>query len=253
MHFISSKGLVGADLDRVEFWNKAHSVGMVERQWCLALWCSARPQWASPGSRRSAASRLVEPVVGFGWPRRMGERVSWSEVPLREVVDSIDRLDVASEVVLARRDLPTAVLQELERRFGYTPGLRGQVSGWWLDDEDPAPTLAPAWQPTGALVTTRRDGALRPGDEALILVEVDDWWAVLSEYAMLTYSFGAALFDGRPIRFAANERGTLRCWFVGRVDTVDRSQVARRFGDDVAQRARPDAPSVLVRVNAEAQ
>jgi hypothetical protein len=227
---------------RVEFWSLVHRLEL-SSDVRLGIWGDGPPtEQAMPVSS--------SPLAVFGWQGLSGPL--WMPLSIDSVrrCRSILGTGTPADVVLARRSLPKAILAALRERYGYRPEVEGQQDGWWFLDGRRVPKTAPTFRSTVSLlpeITGARTRAIRDSAECLALVDVDDWWAVLSEAAILVYEVGAALHERRVVRFAqwSNDRRVV--WNVEPVDPIAFSQVRRRFGKEAADRARSDVKSVVVR------
>ena len=220
---------------RVDFSNLAHAMeyrGDVR----LALWQKTAPKWS--GKTSSSSSLAI-----IGWPTHA--RVGLATIPLSAVTRDPTLLGKGDpdDVVLARASLPESVFEALEERYGYRPDLHRQELGWWFFDGKSVPKTVPSSRSAVALlpstVTNSRD--------ALVLVDIDDRWAVLSEVALRVYDVGAALDDKRPVQFVRWQSGRRIIWDVELAQSIPHSVVKARFGKEAASRARPDARSIVVR------
>jgi hypothetical protein len=86
---------------------------------------------------------------------------------------------------------------------GYRRDLAGQVTGWVFADAEEAPRRKPAYRPNCALLPLE-------GGRALVLVEINYVWVVLSLAGAGTYPHGEALLDGRELPFRPLEGRALR-------------------------------------------
>lgn len=227
----------------VEFWNLVHSLEHTSDV-RLGIW------------RAQAPKQSLVPVISstpfavFGWQGR--SRPVWTTLPLEAIRRDPSLLGTGTpdDVVLARRSLPEAVVTELEQRYAYRSKLDGQQEGWWFTDGKSVPKTAPTSRSTIALFpepSGPRVRGLRDGVDCLVLVDVDDWWAVLSERAIRVYEVGTALDERRPVQFAQWDRGNRVLWDVQIAPSISFSAVHRRFGRGAAQRAIKDAKSIVVR------
>jgi hypothetical protein len=123
--------------------------------------------------------------------------------------------------------------------MGYAATLPTQVSGWWTDA-----TQQPGSRPSGALLP--EGGELADERECLVLVDVDDWWGILSPIGLGRYTFGAQLEAGETISFI-DETG--RRWAVRQVSDADPAEVRARWGAQAAERARAGLPAIRVKVS----
>lgn len=226
----------------VEFWNLVHSLEHTSDV-RLGVWRAGPPK------------QLLSPVVSstplavLGWQGR--SRPTWVTLPLDAIRrdPSILGTGKPDDVVLARRSLPGTVFTALEQRYSYSPRLEGQEEGWWFADEKPVPKTAPSSRSAIALLPEARGAwtrGVRAGADCLVLVDIDDLWAVLSERALRVYEIGAALDEHRPVQFAQWDRGHRTLWDVQIAPSIPFSAVHRRFGKEAAQRAIPDVKSIVV-------
>jgi hypothetical protein len=227
----------------VEFWNLVHALEHTSDV-RLGIW-RARPPKQARGPVVSST-----PFAVLGWQGR--SRPAWTTLPLDAIRRDPSLLGTGKpdDVVLARRSLPEVVVTALEQQYSYRPELDGQQAGWWFIDGKKVPKHAPTSRSTIALLPepngTRVRG-LRDGVDCLVLVDVDDWWAVLSETALLVYEVGTALDEHRPVQFAQWDRGHRIIWDVQLAPSIHFSTVHRRFGKEAAKRAIKDAKSIVVR------
>lgn len=226
-----------------EFWNLVHSLEHTSNV-RLGVWRDRQP---IPAPMPVISST---PHAVFGWPGR--SKPNWAQLPLNAIKQNPDLLGTGEpdNVVLARRSLPKALLQALEQRFAYHPDLAGQEEGWWYIDRRPVPKAQPASRSSVALLPEQSSSRLRglqDDVECLILVEVDDWWAVLSERALRVYEVGAALDDKHPVQFAQWKNRHRTIWDIEIATPISVSSIQRRFGKAAAKRAIPDVKSIIVR------
>jgi len=226
----------------MEFWNLVHALEH-SSDVRLGIWLESPPALSQAPVVSSA------PLAVLGWQGRSSP--GWVALP----VDALRRdprtlgTGVPDDVVLARRSLPAAVFTALEERYSYRPDLDGQEDGSWFLDGQSVPRTAPASRSAVALLpeVVGRARGIREGGECLVLVDIDDWWAVLSERALRIYDIGAALDDTRPVQFVQWEKSHRVLWGVQLAPSISLSAVRRRFGKEAATRARPDAKSIVVR------
>lgn len=228
-----------------EFWNLVHSLEHTSEV-RLGVWQDRQPV-RSPMPVISSTPQAV-----FGWPGR--SKPNWVQLPL----DAIERdpnllgSGAPDNVVLARRSLSRTVLTALEKQYSYHPGIDGQEEGWWFLDGKRIPRTAPSSRSAMALLPEHsgsRSRGLHDNTECLLLVDVDDWWAVLSERALRVYETGAAIDDHQPVQFAQWKGAQRTIWDVAIAPSISVSTVQRRFGREAARRAVPNVKSILVRCN----
>jgi hypothetical protein len=225
------RGLAETDRAYARFWNHLHSIDSALSGVKLGLWLKN----AGSVPTRSSDDGIV---VELGWA--VGDDKF-------ETARRVLRLDALSEfdwsavqaVALARFELPRWAHDLLATRMGYAATLPTQVSGWWTDA-----TQKPGSRPSGALLP--EGGELANERECLVLVDVDDWWGVLSPLGLGTYTFGAQLEAGETISFL-DETG--RRWAVRRVSDADSAEVLARWGAQAAERARAGLPAIRVKVS----
>jgi hypothetical protein len=221
----------------VDFWNAAHALeqgGDVR----LGIWKTKAPKVpAISFPSQSAAVAIV------GWPTR--SRFGMTTLPLSLLERDPTLLGTGSpkDVVLARRSLPNKLVSELATRFSYRARLENQEDGWWFLEGKPVPRHAPARRDAIALLPEAKPGS--SSFDALVLVEVDDYWAVLSERALRVYTVGAALDDARPVQFAQWKPARV-VWDVVSRPSISLAEVTRRFGRSAAERAIPQVKSIIV-------
>lgn len=132
--------------------------------------------------------------------------------------------------------------------------IDGQISGYWIDRDRPAPPQLPRYQFTGAVLP--RVGETKLDDFVcldLVLVDAGPTfvWLPLSEAGRYTYSHSLGLLYGEPWRLVvyAND---------GRIDEYDAAYdeylppgsnlVAQHYGREAEIRARQDYPTVQLRL-----
>lgn len=231
------RGLSGEDRAYARFWNHLHSIESALEGVKLGLWLRGRPSLPVVSDMA-----MNGPLVALAWPRQ-GDDFESEKRPLREdMLEALDWQNVVA-VPLARFELPPEVHQALRQHIGYSPTMDGQVSGWWSEEDDGIP----ARRPSGALLPPKGQ-KLDSGSECLVLVDVDDWWGVLSSLGLGGYSFGIRLEAGEVVRFV-DEQG--QRWLVRLIGDVASHELRDRWGDQAAERARPGAPAVRVTVSAE--
>jgi hypothetical protein len=226
---------------RLDFWNVTHAMehGSDVR---LGIW-KTKPPKLPPFAFPSSASLVV-----FGWPAR--GRFGMATLPLGLLERNLDLLGTGTpdDVVVARRSLPDTMFTELEKRFSYRPSLVNQEDGWWFLDNKVIPHRAPARHEGLAVLPELRDvGATRAKMDALLLVEIDDFWRVLSERALRVYNVGAAVDDQQPVQFVQWKNRRRVVWDVHLAASISQDVVRDRFGDEAADRALQHAQSIVVR------
>lgn len=82
--------------------------------------------------------------------------------------------------------------------------------------------------------------------DSLLLVEIDDYWRVLSDRALRVYDVGAGLDDGQPVQFAQWKDRRRLVWNVQLAAPISLKTVRSRFGAEAARRAVPHALSIVV-------
>jgi hypothetical protein len=225
------RGLAGTDRAYARFWNHLHSIESALSGVKLGLWLKT----AVPIPARSSEEGVV---VELGWP--VGDdQFETARRVLRP--DSLSEFDwsTVQAVALARFELPRWTHELLANRLGYVATLPNQVSGWWTDAMQRSGS-----RPHGALLP--EGGEIADDRECLVLVDVDDWWGVLSPLGLGTYTFGTQLEAGETVSFL-DETG--QRWAVRRVPDADPNEVRARWGGYVAERARPGQPAVRVKVS----
>jgi hypothetical protein len=117
--------------------------------------------------------------------------------------------------------------------------LPGQIDGDWYGPGEDVPSTPPTWDPTGALLVR--------GDHALLLVPVEFQWHPMSEAAIDTYLHSAEMRRGETWTFLA--RTPVQRFAVQMAEPLPSADaVAQRYGAEAAARARPDRPTVQVRL-----
>lgn len=224
------RGLSGSDRAYARFWNHLHSIETALAGVKLGLWLRgpASIPAESPGG---------EVVVELGWSISADQFQYTRAVMGADAFRTFDWSTVQA-VALARFELPKWTHDLLTQRTGYAAVVPGQVSGWWTDQP------MPASRPDGALLP--EGGMLADQRECLVLVDVDDWWGVLSGVGLGSYTFGAQLEAGETVSFLD---GDGRRWAVRRIEDAEPGEVRARWGAQAAERARAGAPAVRVRVS----
>lgn len=238
MLFMDTEGLRGAEKQFARFWSRAHAVDSLMDGWQLALWYRQQPAWASSQVRRNRS----DTIAAIAWPGD-GRRRNWKLLSVDVFVQNPAFLVGAVSVVLARKRLPPDVFRLLEERLDYRRELPGQVNGWWYEAVEKVPSTRPDWRHTGALYSPPQ--GIGTGRECLVLVEIDDWWGVLSERALYTYTFGSHLADGETVAFLCDhsELGGVELSLARR---INHGIVHTDFGVAAAERARDDAKTVVL-------
>jgi hypothetical protein len=225
------RGLSGDDRAYARFWNHLHSIESALAGVKLGL-------WLRNGSKIPSVSSNDGVLVELGWSTG-GDGFESTRRRFGPEALAAFAWETVLAVALARFELPDWVHSLLVERVGYSPTIPGQVSGWWTED-----TQLPGYRPGGALLP--EGDALADGCECIVLVDVDDWWGVLSPLALGAYSFGIQLEAGETVAFL-DENG--RRWAVRRIADADLDEVRARWGGQVAGRARAGLPIVRVSVS----
>jgi hypothetical protein len=130
------------------------------------------------------------------------------------------------------------------------PNIAGQISGFWFRPGQDVPQVEPQWLPTGALMP-RLGERLAPGGVALLLVPIDRIWYPLSELGAYTYAHSEGLLRGEAWTFVPREAAG-KPWprpFVATLgERLPPNCIEAMYGPDVAERARPDALALQVRL-----
>jgi hypothetical protein len=242
MLFMETDGLRGPDRAFAKFWNVAHTLDAYLDGWVLALWKTEPPEIS-----KIPKPQKGEHLVAIGWPpiSRRRNYVAFSLDLLRQHPEIIDD----SIVVLARKDLPKNTWQALHEKLDYRPDIEGQQEGWWYTDRENVPFDLPSYHPTGALLFEKGTESLPA--QALTLVDIDDYWMVLSELGARTYIAGTRFVEGDDMFFCPSGRDTVEIWRVSPVDPIPFDDIARRFDPAAVDRARDDAVSIVVNVSQE--
>jgi hypothetical protein len=224
-------GLAGTDRAYARFWNHLHSIEVALAGVKLGLWLRgpAMVPTGSPGG---------DVVVELGWPSG-ADQFQYTRVAMG--VDAFQSFDwsAVQAVALARFELPTWTHDLLTQRLGYSAVVPGQVSGWWGEKPE-----LPGDRPNGALLP--EGGVLADQRECLVLVDVDDWWGVLSALGLGSYTVGAQLEAGETVSFLDDDG---RRWAVRRIEDAEPGEVRARWGVQAAERARAGVPAVRVSVS----
>jgi hypothetical protein len=231
MLFMDVRALNGADRAYARYWNHVHSVERALAGVKLALWLRTAPSIP----RESSEGIVVE----LGWPVAP-DQFQHVRITLDAAALQAFAWGLVDAVALARFELPNWVHDLIERKLGYSAKLPGQVNGWWTDEAE-----TPRWRPSGALLPPRGE-PLADGQDCLVLVDLDDWWGVLSGLGLGSYTFASRLESGETVAFL-DESG--RRWAVRRLDDIDPADVRTRWGAQAAERARPGVGAVRVRVS----
>ena len=130
-----------------------------------------------------------------------------------------------------------------------------QWSGYWLEPGRATPQLRPESRPTGAIL--RRLGEVNPNEFVcldLVLVETVDAsfiWLPLSEAGRYTYAHSLGLLHGEPWRLAVwDGRAAIRVYEASYAASLSQPEIAKLYGVEPAERARPDRPTVQLRLRA---
>src|SRR5262249_15542522 len=118
-----------------------------------------------------------------------------------------------------------------------TEELEGQISGDWFGPGEQV--IARTGWPTGAL--------LRSEDLALDMTYIERAWYPLSEAAIQTYTHIDGMKRGETWRFVTRSKPAT-VYRVNLGPSISRQQVAVAYSDDAAARARPDRPTVQLRI-----
>jgi hypothetical protein len=232
-------GLAGTDRAYARFWNHLHSIESALAGVKLGLWLRA-PESVPAASPGGGVGEGVGGgvIVAFGWPIG-ADQFQYTRVAMG--VDALHAFDwnTVQAVALARFELPEWTHDLLRKRMDYSATIPGQVSGWWADQPQGL-----AARPNGALLPEA--GMLADQRECLVLVDVDDWWGVLSALGLGSYPSGAQLEAGETVSFF-DEHG--RRWAARRIEDATPGEVRARWGVQAAVRTRAGAPAVRVRVS----
>lgn len=225
---------------RLDFWNVVQAMEY-RSDVRLGIWKAKPPKLPALSFPTSAT------LAVFGWPTR--SRFGMATVPLALVERDHDLLGTGTpdDVVMARRSLPETMFSELGKRFSYRPRLENQEDGWWFLDSKPIPLHPPTRHEGLALLPESSEtSGRRTRMDALVLVEINDYWSVLSERALRVYDVGAALDDGHPVQFAQWKDRRRLVWQVQLAAPISLKTVRGRFGVEAARRAVPHALSIVV-------
>ncbi len=172
-------------------------------------------------------------------------------VTIDEILETVSRLPV---------DQKRRLLDELERRLtnavgdqgivARTPEMENQIFGDWYSPEALIPDRAPEHLPTAAILPSRTGGS--PDDFlALDLVRVGDCWFPLSKAGRYTYAHSEGLLRGEVWRLVTRPSHETKAatYAVSYAESLEsRDAVRLHYGDDAAQRSRPDRPIVQLRL-----
>jgi hypothetical protein len=130
------------------------------------------------------------------------------------------------------------------------PEVTGQVAGYWFGPGESVPAH-PVGRPTGAVLPERRSTFSEAVITCLDLVPVQNYWLVLSELGRYTYRHTSGLLlDEKwifvPVPEAAGKWP--RKYDVSYGPALPPVQIAAAYGIEAAQRARPDANAVQLRL-----
>jgi hypothetical protein len=161
-------------------------------------------------------------------------------------------LSAEEDVVLARPTLPERIRDVLNRAGYYweIPGeaYRNQRFGWQEETREAAEkTRSQRPSHNGTLGVLPAPGKRLDEDECLLLVEVNYQWLVLSEIGLHGRTGGQKLLRGESIYFVTNEAEDWAIYELALQRMVERNEVDVKWGVPAARRARPDAPSVVIR------
>lgn len=181
---------------------------------------------------------------------------------LCSVLDQRHHLTARRSLFPARDIVPAFVLQSdqsepydqstpsSEQPVPARPELKGQVFGYWFGPRERIPKDPPG-VPTGAVLPRGRTPFKTKQLSCLDLVNVQNYWLVLSELGRYTYNHTTGLLRGEDWSFVPVPEVTGRwpvAYAVSYDEPLSASEVARLYGADVASRARPDAPAVQLRL-----
>lgn len=121
--------------------------------------------------------------------------------------------------------------------------IPGQRFGYWYSEDEKIPDRPPPYHPTGA-VLPKLDAAGRREDAYLDLVNIDDFWAPLSEAGSFTYSHTAGLLRGERWFFVSWDGGDREVLEAGLAAPLDPAEVETEYGELAAERARRDVPAI---------
>lgn len=127
--------------------------------------------------------------------------------------------------------------------------IRGQLEGYWIEPGDELPEIRPSYDPTGAVLLESVQQPDRSVD-ALDLMEINGAWCPLSHAAVLTYLHTSGMAAGETWYFVCFAPDGSRSKYICEPPLMEIAPeaIAGRFGTVAAHRARPDWPSILVRL-----
>jgi hypothetical protein len=133
--------------------------------------------------------------------------------------------------------------------------IEGQWSGYWLDPGRQPPLTQPTYPPTGAIV--RRTGEASRDEFVcldLVLVETASGfvWLPLSEAGRYTYAHSLGLLQNERWRLALWEGGAVRVYKAEYAESLMPQAISSLYGAEAQGRARPDRPSVQLRLRLDA-
>jgi hypothetical protein len=126
----------------------------------------------------------------------------------------------------------------------------GQVSGYWIEDDRPTPSVQPRYKATGAFLPRREERAFVDFlCLDLVLVPAGDLfvWMPLSEAGQYTYAHSLGLIYGEPWRLAVwNDQGSVLEYAAEYAESIPaRSSILDyHYGAEAETRARQDRPTV---------
>jgi hypothetical protein len=129
--------------------------------------------------------------------------------------------------------------------------LDRQWSGYWLDPGRQPPPTQPAHRPTGAILRRTDETS---SDEFvcldLVLAETAGGfiWLPLSEAGRYTYAHSLGLLQNEPWRLAIWERNVVRVYKAEYTDSLVPQSISSLYGPEAQGRARPDRPTVQLRL-----
>lgn len=219
------------------FWLMAHAPAATIDGWRVAIWSETRPS-VRAGTREPGPGEIKAVV---GWPASATEPRTCA-LPISEL-SRLGGLDPrTAQVVLARHDVPPEV-ESVLRAIGFEREIPEQVPGWWLLHETETPEKAARGRPASALLLNE------DRTRALVLVEVNGRFIVLSTRALWSYTFGPPLAQGETLRFVAREPdGALNVRRLTLGQSLAHDAVREAFGSEPAHRLRRDGQAVTVHV-----
>jgi hypothetical protein len=133
--------------------------------------------------------------------------------------------------------------------------IEGQLSGYWLDRDQPTPPR-PTYEYTGAVLPRRDEDRLVDFlCLDLVLVEVGPTfvWLPLSDVGRYTYAHSLGLIYGEPWRLVIYDRGgVIEEYDATYGESLPPERIAYHYGNDAAMRARQDYPAVQLRLRRRA-